>query len=289
MRVLIPTTQVRDTKHAQRVRKMLEERKPLWVVNSSDEQFNTKAVHFITFTDATGRTRHINFPDTYLPVCITNEIDADVLLASPDFWAYINRGLIKAIPPKRARRLLDMPEAEEEQERLRVRQRGARGAKRGDRLRRQAGVRPTGATKFDSQHPDDRGKDMRAEDEGPKVQNRVMAVCGRVEAGQLGPRPAIAELRNMKLSREDLGYIMGNARYMDSETRESNDSVADWASDQLYRRAIRSAKKRGGAAVDPVMELLGQDDEKTARKAKKRKKAKTSTAPKKRRKVAMRA
>jgi len=272
MRVLMPDDTFTDSKHTQRVRKLLEARKPLWVVNTSDAMYGVRAVHFITFTDQNGKTKSINFPDTYLPICITNKVDHDTILQSADFWAYINAGLLRAIPPKKASVLLGTEDASEEKERLQLRSRGSRG-NRGDKLRRQSGVRPTGQTRFDTAHPDDRGRNASAEADTPRVKNRVMAICGRVEAGNLNPRSACAELRNMRLSREDLGYVMGNARYRDPETGDFDDTVCNWANEQLIEKSMKLARKRGGTKVDPVREILGGKKAKKS-KAKRRKKSK---------------
>lgn len=281
MRVELPSLNAGRTSRAtRRIHGILDKKGELWVVNSSEQVLDqgVKAVHFIVFVDQHGKTRHINFPDSYLPICLTAKLDHETIRGSSDFWAYVNAGMLKAIPPKKARALLRAPDAEEERERLELRSRGSRGQRKtGERLRKQGGIRPTGSTRFDDRHPDDKGgRDSRSEDEGPKISNRVMAICGRVEAGHLTTRAAVAELKNMKLGRADLGYIMGNARVLQKDERTGeeffDDTVANWAEDLMFKKAMRTARKRGGSEFDPAAMLAGQVTKK-GKKGKKRRAA----------------
>jgi len=207
----------------------------------------------LAFTDSRGKTIHVNFPDSFLPIRITDTVPHDVLLESADLWAYINHGLLRPIAAKKAQMILATDDAKEERERLTTRSKGIRESD-GDKMRREGGVMPSGQTRFDSQHPDDRGGKPVEDDRPPVVQNRVMAICGRVEAGQLKPRAAIAEFKNLRLTQEDLGYIMGNARCqgenLDGRTLFDN-SVIDWASDTLVGRAQAKSAKKG--CVDPTL------------------------------------
>jgi len=253
MRVLLPDTNFSDSRHSRRIRKLLDEGKSLWLINTSDEHLGTKSVIYIHLVDERGKAFHVNLPDTYLPINLTNRVPRDVLLQSNDFWAYVNRGFLRAIPPRRAREILGHPEAKEEKERLRRRQKGARS----NRKARQR-VAPTGPTQYDANHPEDTGREADEDFQPPRINNRVVAICGRLEAGQINPGAAIGELRSVgKLSREDLGYIIGNGRYRNPDDGGFNDRVPNWAHDQLTERAEklaakrqRRAQKRGEVAPD---------------------------------------
>jgi len=240
MRVLLPETNFRDSRHTRRIRKLLEAGKSVWLINTSDEHLGTKSVIYIHLVDERGKAFHVNLPDTYLPINLTNRVPHDVLLQSNDFWAYVNRGFLRAIPPRKAREILGEPEALEEKERLRRRQKGARGNRKA-----QQRVSPTGPTQYDSQHPEDAGKNVEEDFQPPRINNRVVAICGRLEAGQISPGAAIGELRSVgKLSREDLGYIIGNGRYRSPDDGSFNSRVPNWAHEQLTKRAEKLAAKR---------------------------------------------
>ena len=119
MRVMIPGVRDEDANKFEKIaRRLLSEGKTLYVTNESEP----RQVIFISYTDEGGDTRSKNFPDSFLPVAITEQISPEVLIKSNDFWAYVRAGVLVPMKPKEARAILASPEAYEETMRLRNRQ-----------------------------------------------------------------------------------------------------------------------------------------------------------------------
>lgn len=252
MRILMPGKTTSDTDAAAAVRKRLQASKAVWLQNTSNEIHEIRSILFINAKDKAGASHHANFPDSFLPICITEAIPPEVLLECKDFWAYINAGYLKLLSSNAAKAILESPEAEEEMERLRLRTQV--GSKKSAIPK--TSVPPTGKTRFDENHPEDKENDE-AENQDININNRVIAICGRLQAGQLSPGQAKAELMNVKqLTREDLGYLIGNGAHRDAETGKVNNAVSNWALSELNKLQTQE-----GISLESAIDKLKKEQE----------------------------
>lgn len=244
MQTILPNLRTAESSVVEhRIKKILESGRQLWLVNCSDEvnEGGMKSLLNVNFTDNNGHVTPLVFPDTYLPINLTAHVRKEEILSSREFKTYINAGMLRPVPSKKAEAMLATEDAREEMERLNSRRRGSR--KEAEKLRKELGkVPPSGKVKFDSVHPDDRGRE-KEEEPVTAVNNRVQTLCARVQSGGLTPRVAIAELRNIKLTQEDYGYIIGNSRAQNDDG-SFDDALADWASERLVKEATRLAAAR---------------------------------------------
>jgi len=203
-------------------------------MNTSEERHGLKAAMFINVIDEFGQKNFVQIPDTYLPIEITRHVPARTLLRNADFQAYLGRGMITPISGKKARRILQSEDASEERERL------MRRASAGTASAPNVNVPPRGTIPMDRNHPDDRNRTQQErEASAPKISPRVQGAIAKFQEGMITARACRAELRNIKLRRPDLSYIIGNGIYRDRNTGKSDESVADWAFKVLQRRQSR--------------------------------------------------
>ncbi len=98
-----------------RLSSMVESKRPVYVLNTSLFPGGTKGNIVINFVDGT-RKRHFIVPDTFIPLCITDSIPADLLLNSPDLLDLLRKRIITLVDSDQAEDYLRTPEALEEYE-----------------------------------------------------------------------------------------------------------------------------------------------------------------------------
>jgi len=224
MRTIIPgkSTEGSDS-NEQLVRRLLNAKKPVYLKNSIPQN-----VHMISYPREDGESDTINFPDTYLPIKITDVISTENLMKSRDFWAYIRSGILVPVRPKVAKQLLNDVDAADEIDRLQSRQGQNTKAKGLDRFN----SKPSGKIEIDFTRPDDDGE----EDAESTLNRRVQHIMATIQAGQnKSVRSGLAELKSMAsdLSREDFGYLVGHGTVVDQESGKVNSRITDWAMKQL--------------------------------------------------------
>ena len=238
MKMMIPGVLDENANDYERIaRKLLKAGKPLYVTNESDP----RQVIFISYSDENGDSRSKNFPDSFLPVCITEQISSEILLKSNDFWAYIRTGILVPKRPKSAKAVLSQPESHEEVMRLKSRQ--GRVATKLGRTISGFSNKKSGQVGADFKHPDDKGNE--SEDYEPVMNKRMIHIMARVATDKgTSPGLALAELKSIKsLSREDLGYLVGNGTIVDLESNASDGRITDWAMSKLTTRMERKPVK----------------------------------------------
>lgn len=94
-----------------------QEKGPIWVLNSSNEIYQTGADVFVTFTN-NGQSQIMSIPRTWLPVEITQRFPRKVVVESPYFIDAISKGLLKVIDEATAKKMMGQPGAEKEKSRL---------------------------------------------------------------------------------------------------------------------------------------------------------------------------
>ena len=224
MKMMIPGVMDETSNDYEKIaRKLLKAGKALYVTNESDP----RQIIFISYSDENGDSRSKNFPDSFLPVCITEQIPTETLLKSNDFWAYIRAGVLVPKRPKMAKAILREPESHEEVMRLKARQ--GRSATKLGRTIKGFTNKVSGQISADSRHPDDKGGSD--EDYEPTMNKRMMHIMARVAVDKnTSAGLALAELKSIKnLSREDLGYLVGNGTIVDQETEASDNRITEWA------------------------------------------------------------
>lgn len=239
MRTLIPGSVNEESNQYEKIAKrLLKKGTSLYVVNQS----MPRDIIFISYTDEGGETRHKNFPDSYLPVCITDAIPAESLLKSNDFWAYIRAGVLQPMKPKQAKSILAQPESEDERDRLKSRQ-GRSTNKVGRTIKGFKNV-PSGQIKEDRIHPDgDDDEDW----EEPELNKRMQHLMGRLAVDKrTTPGMVLAELRSLSLTRQDLGFLVGNGTVLedpnDPSNRSTDNRITEWAMQELQDAELN---KRG--------------------------------------------
>jgi hypothetical protein len=104
---------------------MVESKRPVFVLNTSLFPGGTKGNIIINFVDGT-RKRHFTVPDTFIPLCITDSIPADLLLNSPDLLDLLRKRIITLVDSDQAEEYLATPEAKEEYEAIVLSQHSAK-------------------------------------------------------------------------------------------------------------------------------------------------------------------
>lgn len=108
-----------------RLSAMVESKRPVYVLNTSLFPGGTKGNIIINFIDGT-RKRHFTVPDTFIPLCITDSIPADLLLNSPDLLDLLRKRIITLVDCDQAEEYLRTPEALEEYEAIVLSQHSAK-------------------------------------------------------------------------------------------------------------------------------------------------------------------
>lgn len=251
MRVMIPgASNEQASEAADRVRKILEAKKPLYLANKS----SPRSIIFISYTDAKGDRKHQNFPDSYLPVCVTDRITPEQLLESPDLWSYISAGLLVPVPSKKAKEMLSTPEAEEERTRLKART-GRSTSKVGRTI--QFRNSPTGKVTADSVHPERESESE--DDEGePQLNKRLVTIMAQFQEGEMSEGTALSEIKSIsEMTREDYGYLVSHGVTEDGRSR-----ISDYAMERLQKFDAKRRKAAATAttAVSPKKAKSGERD-----------------------------
>ncbi len=93
---------------------------PIWALNgSADSSVGQKGDVVVGVPKLNGsKVDALKLPQTWLPVCLTDQIPRAQLLASSEFRTAVGRKLIRLIPEEYAKQLKEQDGAEEEQDRL---------------------------------------------------------------------------------------------------------------------------------------------------------------------------
>ena len=244
MKMMIPGVHDEETTNNEKIARMLFKKGlPVYVTNES----SPRQVIFISYQDENKQTRSKNFPDSYLPLCLTDYIPSAQLAKSVDFWAYIRSGTLVPVRPREAKAILTSPDARMERDRLKSRS-GKSVTKAGRTIKGFKNA-PSGQIGIDTRHPDD-GRGSDTEDEGPQLNRRMMHIMARTMADkQTSPRLALAEIKSIKgLSQNDLGYLVGNGTITNIEDSTSDSTITDWAMAELQKpkmtKPVGSSKKK---------------------------------------------
>lgn len=230
MRTMLPgSSEGEDTsKHVARVRSRLESGKPVFLKNMGEP----RGIIHLGFVKGNGRSSHLNFPDTYLPIDITAHAPHDALIQSSDLMHCISIGLLRPVPSKVARAMLDDEDAHEEISRLA--QRMKTSTRETNAARTRGGTNPT-MVATNGQAPNDlaaqrtaRAEERESEELPDPVNARIQAIVARFQSNLITEGAALSELKSMDetLTREDLGYLVGNGAHPQDATKTR---IVRWA------------------------------------------------------------
>ncbi len=113
-----------------------EDKSPIWALNSSAETLVSSAGElYIGVPKISGsRIDNLSVPQTWLPICLTDQIPRPQLLASTEFRTAVNSGLITLITKEYAASINEQQGADEERARLAEYKRAIADAVRATRL-----------------------------------------------------------------------------------------------------------------------------------------------------------
>lgn len=237
---------------------------PVYVTN----QTSPRGQILINFVDVGGRSRNVQIPPTFIPICLNDFIAPQTIRNSHDLRQYIRQGNLKLMAPKKAEAVLDTSEARTEKKRLQQRGRKARNAvidARRKHLDKQAvnaneGLpnEPESPVPPENQYTPDK-------EPGEQIQARVLSVVQRLNSGDLRVADAMGDLRGRadELTENDLSYLIA----------QTTGQVRAWAQKELAQKTGLEPEyidPEEEADDGPVEEIEDDGSESSSKKKKKK-------------------
>jgi hypothetical protein len=178
-----------------------EKSKPLYVRNIT----RPRGQIGVNFMNPNGRTKTIKIPRTHLPVCLTNQIGWDTILASDDLRMCIVRGVLDIVIPEVAEKELASEPAVIETERLQLSEFSAKQSFVSKRVQE---MERAEATKVDPNAPGLEPLGI----ETNVIQPRIMSLVEKLRNQDIPIKAALSELKTMEgeLRETDCSYILSN-------------------------------------------------------------------------------
>jgi len=216
---------------------MIRANRSIFVLNTSLFDSGTRGTIIVNFIDGS-RKRHFEVPDTFIPLCITDSIPADILLSSPDFKALLNKGVLTLVDSDQAEDFLKTDEAKEEYDAIVLSQHSAA----------MRGVSLESATKRTFSQAAALTADIEETVTIDAVSPRVRAKVDELDAGVITAKQFLAECKRHGegFSEVDLYYVKENVR--DPETQK-------WVEAKLFDRSGDQGKKAASAVRKPTTAL----------------------------------
>ena len=172
-----------------------ENSESVFVLNTSALRPPHKRPSNVTFDVAVsgGNLRSVIVQMTWIPQDLALQMPKKVILEAPGFRDCINRGLFKLVSTEEALKLLEDPDAQEENERLRFKMNNV-------------------AQIADEMTPQRMPNEITAQAEGEKASPLMVDICQRDEDSIMTPQEVYARLRNISdtLSIDDVKYLSKN-------------------------------------------------------------------------------
>jgi hypothetical protein len=206
--------------------------RPLYVKNTT----RPKGQMAINFVDPNGHVTVIKLTRTHLPICLTDRLGWDTILASNDLRACIVKGVVDIIDPDIAERELNSEGAVAETERHQLSEWSAKQAFMSPRVREMDRLEQN---KVDPNAPGLEPLGI----ETTVIQPRIMSMVEKLSNGDLSIKAALSEMKTMEaeLRETDCSYIITNgpegqvrnyAQKMLAQLRSSSAASHDIRDDQ---------------------------------------------------------
>ena len=178
-----------------------QNQQPLYVRNTT----RPRSQLGINFVQPNGRTKMIVIWRSHLPMCLTDQVGWDTILASDDFRICMAKGVIDIVKPEQAEQELGSEEATAETERMQYSRYSAKQQFLGKR------VQELGETIAHSQD----AKTQQLEPLGIEtnvIQPRILSLVEKWRNGDVSIKAALGELKTMEeeLRETDCSYIIAN-------------------------------------------------------------------------------
>lgn len=230
---------------------LLKNGKKIYVKNMTDP-IGRLGVAFVD--PSNGHTHQFDVPKTWIPVCVSTKIPANIIANSIDFRTYLAKGILDLVDPVQAEKELSTDDAVEEMTRHNVSQHSQ--LSKFSSMRRDQTKTETKARKASL----DLTRDDQREEIEAKVSARVKSIMSRVEYKDLDVKDAINEFKTIsrELTELDVSWVIAN----------STGRINAWATNFLQQQVssgafVKAAEAKAIAAkeAEPVFDLNGDDSD----------------------------
>lgn len=178
-----------------------QNQQPLYVRNTT----RPRSQLGVNFVQPSGRTKMIVIWRSHLPMCLTDQVGWDTILASDDFRICMAKGVVEIVQPQQAEKELESEGAMAETERMQYSRYSAKGQFVGKR------VQELSETIAQSQE----AKTKALEPLGIEtnvIQPRILSLVEKWKNGDVSIKAALNELKTMEdeLRETDCSYIIAN-------------------------------------------------------------------------------
>lgn len=190
--------------------KLIDQKKPIYVLNTSAMPSGDKGMIVINFYDGT-RREFFKMPPTFIPMAVTDVIPAERLRDSRDFRQTLQKGMLTLVDAEQAEDYLQTADAKEEYEALVLSEHSAKA--------RNVDVENEVSRRLSVSHTSAAGGSgpMQEVEAVDTVSNKVRGLVEDMVAGNLTGKDVLMELRRHQsaLKPVDLTFVMANTHDKD--------------------------------------------------------------------------
>jgi hypothetical protein len=214
----------------------------VWVINRTANVKPSSGIIALNVR-VDGEDLGLNIPSTWIPICITNEVSASVVVRSPNFRRAYNEGLFTIHDPEECVEYMRQPDAQEEMNRL-------RNLHKEEENKIQLQVAMTRPNNFSSESEIDIGDAGKVDPSQARIKDAEQASLAGGDATAVGVLTMVVQILNDEGMRDTdrMNWFRTNSgklRIVDYQyivKKSTNQSIQEWARSSLAAKTRETQK-----------------------------------------------